>query len=340
MSQPDDPAAPPELPSERLPDFTAAATMLENRLKKNATHRQKWARRADVSCYRLYERDIPEIPLVIDWYEGRVHVAERARPNTDAMTAEAHAAWISAMTGAIARALGVAENLVYVKRRERQKGTRQYTALAQSGERFEVREGKAKLWVNLRDYLDTGLFLDHRPLRLRVGAESEGKRVLNLFCYTGAFSVHAALGGARSTTSVDLSPTYIEWARDNLKLNGLEQSKHRMVRADIVRWLQDPVVAADRYDLIVVDPPTFSNSARMEGVFDVQRDHADLLWRLGAILAPGGVLYFSTNFQRFKLDESALTGLVAADITRETIPEDFRDERIHRCWRFTKTARP
>jgi 23S rRNA G2069 N7-methylase RlmK/C1962 C5-methylase RlmI len=259
MSPPDDAAptaeTPPETPPATPPaNFAPAATMLENRLKKNAAHRQKWARRADVTCYRLYERDIPEIPLVIDWYEGRVHVAERARPNTDAMTAEEHAAWISAMSGAIARALGVAESLVYVKRRERQKGTRQYTALAQSGERFEVREGKARLWVNLRDYLDTGLFLDHRPLRLRVGAESEGKRVLNLFCYTGAFSIHAALGGARTTTSVDLSPTYIEWARENLKLNGLEQSKHRMVRADIVRWLQDPVVAADRYDLIVVDP--------------------------------------------------------------------------------------
>ena len=334
------PPAPPGSPAPPAPPaaFAAAATMLENRLRKNAAHRQKWARRVGVTCYRLYERDIPEIPLVIDWYEGRIHVAERARPNTDDMDAPTHRDWVTAMTGGIMRALAVAEDRVYVKRRERQRGTQQYTHLAQTGERIEVKEGQARLWVNLRDYLDTGLFLDHRPLRMRVGAEASGKRVLNLFCYTAAFSVHAALGGAEATTSVDLSPTYIDWARDNFRLNGMDLVKNRLVRADILRWLQDPVVSADRYDLIVVDPPTFSNSARMEGVFDVQRDHGDLLWRLGAMLSPTGCLYFSTNFQRFRLDEGSLSGLVAADITAETVPEDFREQRIHRAWRITRTG--
>lgn len=323
--------------SEPTP-FDAAAQMLENRLRKNAAHRLKWARRTGVSCYRVYERDIPEIPLLIDRYEGHVHVSERARPNTDAMDLQTHAAWMSAMVGAVGRALGVPEAQIAVKRRERQKGTRQYGPMAQTGERLEVHEGPARLWVNLRDYLDTGLFLDHRPLRLRVGQEARGLRVLNLFCYTGAFTVHAALGGAARTTSVDLSPTYVDWTRDNLRLNAVDLAAHRLVRADVMRWLQDPVVAADRYDLIIADPPTFSNSARMEGVFDVQRDHGDLLWRLGALLSPAGVLYFSTNFQRFRLDEGALGGLSAQEITEESIPEDFRDRRVHRAWRVVRAG--
>jgi 23S rRNA G2069 N7-methylase RlmK/C1962 C5-methylase RlmI len=315
-----------------------AATMLENRVRKNAAHRQKWARRHGITCYRIYERDIPEIPLVVDWYEGRLHVAERARPNIDALSPEAHAAWLAAMVQALVRALGVEEGGVHVKRRERQKGTAQYTPFARTGERFIVREGPASFWVNLRDYLDTGLFLDHRPLRLRVGGEAQDKRLLNLFCYTGAFSVHAGLGGASQTTSVDLSQTYVDWARDNFALNDLDPRRHRLVRADVTRWLEDPVVQAERYDLIVLDPPTFSNSARMEGVFDVQRDHAPMLAVLGRMLAPGGVIFFSTNCQRFRLDAERLGPLVAEDISEKSIPEDFRDRSIHRAWRMTRPA--
>lgn len=316
--------------------FAETAQMLENRLRKNAAHRLKWARRTGVTCYRLYERDIPEIPLVIDWYEGRVHVAERARPNLDALPDAEHRAWISAMTGAIAQALNVAPTAVYVKRRERQKGSAQYRALGESGERFVVNEHGLQFYVNLRDYLDTGLFLDHRPLRARVQAESAGRRCLNLFCYTGAFTVHAAAGGAASTTSVDLSQTYIQWARDNLALNQFDQGPHRLVRTEVLSWLRDPAVQRDRFDLIVVDPPTFSNSKRMEGVFDVQRDHVEMLSLLDDVLAPGGVMYFSTNFQRFRLDMDMLRGLSAEDITEATIPEDFRDRKIHKAWRITK----
>jgi len=312
--------------------------MFENRLRKNAAHRMKWARRHGITCYRLYERDIPEIPLVVDWYEGRVYVAERARPNIDALSPEAHSAWLGVMMRALVLALGVEEGGVHVKRRERQKGTAQYTPFARTGERFVVHEGPAAFWVNLRDYLDTGLFLDHRPLRQWVGAEAADKRVLNLFCYTGAFTVHAALGGARQSTSVDLSPTYIEWARDNLTLNGLDPRLHRLVRADVTRWLDDPFVQAERYDLVILDPPTFSNSARMEGVFDVQRDHGALLIRLRDMLAPGGVVYFSTNFQRFRLETDALDGLHVEDITEKSIPEDFRDRNIHQAWRLSRPA--
>lgn len=334
----DPPTDPPSDARAGTDDFAAAATMFENRVRKNAAHRQKWARRHGITCYRLYERDIPEIPLVVDWYEGRLHVAERARPNIDALSPEAHAAWLAAMVRALVRALGVEEGGVYVKRRERQKGTAQYTPFARTGERFVVHEGRAAFWVNLRDYLDTGLFLDHRPLRQRVGAEAADKRVLNLFCYTGAFTVHAGLGGARQSTSVDLSQTYIDWARDNLSLNGLDPRRHRLVRADVTRWLDDPVVQADRYDLVVLDPPTFSNSARMEGVFDVQRDHRAMLTRLAGLLAPGGVVYFSTNYQRFRLESEALGGLVAEDLTEKSIPEDFRDRSIHQAWRLTRPA--
>lgn len=334
----DPPTDPPANARAGTDDFVAAATMFENRVRKNAAHRQKWARRHGVTCYRLYERDIPEIPLVVDWYEGRLHVAERARPNIDALSPEAHATWLAAMVRALVRALGVEEGGVYVKRRERQKGSAQYTPFARTGERFVVHEGKAAFWVNLRDYLDTGLFLDHRPLRLRVGAEAADKRVLNLFCYTGAFTVHAGLGGARQSTSVDLSQTYVDWARDNLALNGLDPRVHRLVRADVTRWLEDPVVQADRYDLVVLDPPTFSNSARMEGVFDVQRDHGAMLTRLAGMLAPGGVVYFSTNYQRFRLDAEGLGGLVAEDITEKTLPEDFRDRSIHQAFRLSRPA--
>ncbi len=331
---------PPDADPPQNTGHAAQAEMLGNRLRKNAAHRAKWARRAGVTCYRLYERDIPEIPLIVDWYEGRVHVAERARPNTDAMDLAEHGAWLGSMLGAIAGALSVDVGSIAVKRRQRQKGSAQYTTFATTGERFVVHEGAAQLWVNLHDYLDTGLFLDHRPLRARVGAEAAGKRVLNLFCYTGAFTVHAALGGAASTTSVDLSSTYIDWARDNLALNGLRGPANRLVRAEIATWLRDPVVAADQYDLCVVDPPTFSNSARMEGVFDVQRDHVELLDRVRRILAPGGVIYFSSNFHRFKpaWEAGLLPGLEATEITGETIPEDFRGTKIHRAWRLVAAA--
>jgi len=216
-----------------------------------------------------------------------------------------------------------------IKRRERQSGTRQYERQDQQGRFMEVSEGGVKLLVNLTDYLDTGLFLDHRPLRLRIQREAAGKRFLNLFCYTATATVHAARGGARSTTSVDLSKTYLDWARRNLALNGFSD-KQRLEQGNVMQWL-----AEDRgeYDLIFIDPPTFSNSKRMEGVFDVQRDQVELIDLAMARLAPGGVLYFSNNFRKFVLDEGLQARYRVEEISEQTLDPDFvRNPKIHRAW--------
>ncbi|MCB9539488.1 MAG: class I SAM-dependent methyltransferase [Myxococcales bacterium] len=306
--------------------------MFANRLRKNARHRRKWARRAGVSCYRLYDRDIPEVPLAVDWYDGRLHVAEFVRP--DDRDADEHEAWLDVVVARGAEALQVAPEAVYLKRRQRQKGASQYERQDGSGERFEVTEGGLRFWVNLRDYLDTGLFLDHRQTRAMVRAEAEDRRVLNLFAYSGTFSVYAADGGARATTTVDLSNTYCAWARDNLALNGHDGPQHRVEQADVLTWLDDTFERGDRFDLVVLDPPTFSNSKRMRDTWDVQRDHPELLASTLRLLSHGGVLYFSTNARRFRLEPPA--GAAVTDLTAETVPPDFT-KRPHRCWRMVRS---
>ncbi len=323
------------------PDPPSPASMFENRLRKNLALRLKWAKRKQVSCYRVYERDIPEVPLTVDRYEDRVCVSERSRPNTDAMSDEAHDAWRAAMTQAVCAVMSVEPEAVYWKERERQRGATQYARRDRSDDRFVVTEGGREFFVNLKDYLDTGLFLDHRPLRGHVGETSAGKRFLNLFCYTGAFTVYAATGGASSSTSVDLNPNYLGWARDNLELNRQDISKHRLVQGDVLSFLS----SFDRrteapYDLVMVDPPTFSNSKRTPNVFDVQRDHLELLGRVFDRLAPKGVVYFSTNFRPFRFETAALMRrcgpVVLEELSAWTVPEDFRDRRIHRAWRLTR----
>jgi 23S rRNA (guanine2445-N2)-methyltransferase / 23S rRNA (guanine2069-N7)-methyltransferase len=220
-------------------------------------------------------------------------------------------------------------NIVY-KQRRRQRGSAQYEKLESRGEFIPVQEGQARLLVNLHDYLDTGLFLDHRPLRLRIAAEARGKRFLNLFCYTGAATVHAALGGASHTRSVDLSNTYLGWLRKNLALNGLAEGRHVVVKADCLTWLQDE---QDQFDIVLLDPPSFSNSSGMSESFDVQRDQLPLVHAAMKRLSPDGVLYFSNNRRRFKLDPELLETYVCADITRQTLDPDFeRNPRIHNCW--------
>lgn len=304
--------------------------MFANRLQKNLKQLGKWARREGVECYRLYDADMPEYALAVDLYRDWVHVQEYAAPRS-VDPDKAQARLLDALA-AIPQALGVAQSRVAIKRRERQTGTKQYQRQAAQGQFMEVSEGGVKLLVNLTDYLDTGLFLDHRPLRLRIQREAAGKRFLNLFCYTATATVHAAKGGARSTTSVDLSKTYLDWARRNLSLNGFSD-KHRLEQGDVMAWL-----AEDRgeYDLIFIDPPTFSNSKRMEGVFDVQRDHVELLDLAMARLARGGVLYFSNNFRKFQLDESLVARYQVEEISAQTLDPDFaRNPKIHRAWRFT-----
>lgn len=310
-------------------DLSAAAAAFANRLKKRARHLRKWAAREGVTCYRLYDRDIPEVPLAVDWYDGRLHVAEYARggegPQDDA--------WVAAMVDAARDALEVPADGVFVKRRERQRGLSQYDKVDATGARFVVLEDGLRLLVNLADYLDTGLFLDHRLTRRMVREEARGKDVLNLFAYTGAFTVHAAAGGAASTTTVDLSRTYLDWARDNLAENGFSAgAAHELVQADATRWVREAPSA--RWDLVVLDPPTFSNSKRMDEVFDVQRDHVALLQAVYRLTRPGGVVYFSTNFRKFKPEPAAFAGTARVDeLSAATVPEDFRNSRIHRAWR-------
>ncbi|MGQ7958907.1 bifunctional 23S rRNA (guanine(2069)-N(7))-methyltransferase RlmK/23S rRNA (guanine(2445)-N(2))-methyltransferase RlmL [Pseudomonas sp. SP16.1] len=304
--------------------------MFANRLQKNLKQLGKWARREGVECYRLYDADMPEYALAVDLYRDWVHVQEYAAPRSIDPD-KAQARLLDALA-AIPQALGVAQNRVVIKRRERQSGSKQYQRQAAQGQFMEVNEGGVKLLVNLTDYLDTGLFLDHRPLRLRIQREAAGKRFLNLFCYTATATVHAAKGGARSTTSVDLSKTYLDWARRNLALNGFSD-KHRLEQGDVMAWL-----AEDRceYELIFIDPPTFSNSKRMEGVFDVQRDHVELLDLAMARLARGGVLYFSNNFRKFQLDEGLAARYQVEEISAQTLDPDFaRNPKIHRAWRFS-----
>lgn len=312
--------------------LSEGAQMFANRLQKNLVKLGKWARREGIGCYRVYDADMPEYAFAIDLYQGWVHVQEYAAPKSiDPQKAQAR---LFDALAAIPVALGVDPKQVVLKRRERQSGTRQYERQGTQGAFMEVTEAGARLLVNLTDYLDTGLFLDHRPLRTRIQREAEGKRFLNLFCYTGAATVHAAKGNARSTTSVDLSRTYLDWARRNLALNGLSE-RHQLVQSDVMTWFE-----ADRgeYDLIFIDPPTFSNSKRMEGVFDVQRDHVRLLDLAMARLATGGVLYFSNNFRRFVMDEGIAGRYAVEDISRHTIDPDFaRNERIHRAWRIQAT---
>lgn len=306
------------------------------RLRNRARHLRKWPTKRGITCFRIYDRDVPEVPLVIDRYEDALHVAEYERPH-DRTPAE-HADWLDLMLRTAAEVLDTPRDLVFVKRRERQRGESQYEKFASDRQQRTVEEGGLRFLVNLTDYLDTGLFLDHRVTRSLVRDGAPGKRFLNLFGYTGSFTVYAAAAGAIETTTVDLSQTYLDWAAANLRLNGIEPSaKHRFVRADSAEFV-DALPEGPRYDLAVVDPPTFSNSKRLEEDWDVQRDAVPLLNALARRMAPSGMVYFSTNFRRFRFDESALAGYTVREISRQTVPEDFRNQRIHRCWRLVRAA--
>ncbi len=309
------------------------------RLAKRFKHLSKWARRQGIEAFRIYDRDIPEIPLVIDWYAGWLHAAEYDRPHERSDVE--HDVWLDRMIEAAALELGVPVNRTFLKVRKRQRGGEQYEKVDQRQAVLTVKEGGLEFEVNLSDYVDTGLFLDHRQTRALVRDEAAGKRFLNLFCYTGSFSVYAAAGGAVETTSVDLSNTYLEWTRTNLSRNGFKDAgRHRTIRDESRAFLEHRARRGEPpFDLVVVDPPTFSRSARSETPWDVELDHAELLELVARNLVPEGVVYFSTNFRRFHL---ALERLAATytirEITRRTIPEDFRNERIHRAWRLVRTA--
>ena len=304
-----------------------------NRLQKNIKKIEKWAKQQGLDAYRLYDADLPEYNLAVDSYADHIVVQEYAAPkNIDENKARQR---LLDAVNATLQVTGIETNKLILKVRQKQKGTNQYEKLANKGEYFYVNEYGAKLWVNLTDYLDTGLFLDHRLTRKMLGEMAQGKDFLNLFAYTGSATVHAALGKAKSTTTVDMSNTYLNWAEQNLLLNDIEGKQHKLIQADCLQWLEK----CDRqFDLIFVDPPTFSNSKRMEDSWDVQRDHIKLMTNLKRILRPNGTIVFSNNKRGFKMDFAKLEelGLSAVEISHKTLPLDFeRNKQIHNCWLVT-----
>jgi 23S rRNA (guanine2445-N2)-methyltransferase / 23S rRNA (guanine2069-N7)-methyltransferase len=310
------------------------AQMFANRLRKNLQRLQSWAERERVDCFRVYDADMPEYAFAIDLY-GRAarhaYIQEYAAPKT--VDQESAGERRREALAVLPEVLGLPISHIHSRVRKPQKGREQYEKRAEAAERHAVQEGGLKFWVNFRDYLDTGLFLDHRLVREMLREWAKDADFLNLFCYTGSATVYAAAGGARSSTSVDLSNTYLDWAHENLLLNGFGDPKHELHRADCLQWLEEQEPKGPRFDLIFVDPPTFSNSKRMEGVLDVQRDHVGMIRRSLQLLRPSGRLVFSTNYTRFKLDAQALADFEVEDVSVRTIPKDFeRHSRIHRCF--------
>lgn len=309
-----------------MSDITAFA----NRLGKNAKHYLKWARRNGIEAWRLYDRDIPQYPFAIDVYGEQIHLQEY--DTGWLMPPEAYETWLAEVQEAVAFITVFAPGQIHLKRRERQKGTQQYEKTGKAGADFTVAENGRRFWVNLEKYLDTGLFLDHRNTRKRVGEMAAGKRFLNLFAYTGSFTVYAATGGAAASETVDLSNTYLDWARRNFALNGMDEGKHAIVRADVFQYLQTASEAGKRFDLIVMDPPSFSNSKKMLDILDIQRDHMRLIDGAMALLADNGVLFFSNNLRSFELSPDAGGRYAVKDISKQSVPEDFRNKKIHQCW--------
>ena len=318
------------------PTDEPSAEMFANRLQKNIKKLAKWLKRQEIHCYRIYDADLPEYAIAVDIYQGEktwVNVQEYQAPKT--VSQEKANSRLSAALVEISKCFEIPKEQIFLKIRSKQRGIDQYEKQANQGQFEIVEEHGAQFYVNFSDYLDTGLFLDHRPMRIKIQQIAKNKHFLNLFAYTGTASVHAALGGASSTTTVDMSKTYLEWAQRNMALNNT-QSDNRFIRADCMEWLEAEANKPEieqRYDLIFLDPPTFSNSKRMEKNLSIQEDHIALITNAIKLLSAEGVLYFSTNFRRFKLDSTALAHLKIKEITRQTIPDDFsRTPRIHYCW--------
>ena len=308
--------------------------MFYNRLTKVYKHRAKQARKMGVSCYRLYDKDLPEFPVSIDMYEDKICLSEyRAKHN---LSSEQYTEWQEGMIDVVASVTGVADELIFAKERKRKIDRfSQYQKTGEEKEFYEVSENGLKFWVNLSDYLDTGLFLDHRITRQFVRELSNDKKVLNLFAYTGSFSVYAAAGGAKEVKTVDLSNTYIDWAKRNFQLNHFnDDQKYFFVVGDVLQYL--PAIPSDAYDLIVMDPPTFSNSKKMKDILDIQRDHVELINQAIRILAPGGILFFSTNARKFELNADQIRAAQIKDITKMTTPFDFEGKLLRWCWRMDK----
>lgn len=329
--------------------------LLSNRLIKRYKHLRKWAKRTGITCFRLYDKDIPEIPLAIDIFETEtdlpgetgeqfIQIALYERPYEKDEAEEE--SWLDTMVNSTSFALSVPKSNIISKVRKHQKGENQYEKLADKKLQFVVKEHGQRFIVNLSDYLDTGLFFDHRPLRYQVRSESKGKNVLNLYCYTGSFSVYAASGKAKSVTSVDLSKKYLQWAEENMKLNGFSnENQFFYISSDVKTYLeniieQNKIVSLSErqnFDIIILDPPTFSNSKKTETTLDINRDWAELVSLCMNVLSETGVLYFSTNSRRLVFEKNLIPNnelISVTDITDSTIPEDYRNSKIHRAWKI------
>jgi len=305
------------------------AELIANRVRKNYRHLARRFRRQNIDCFRLYDWDIPEIRAVVDWYAGHLVVAEYVRLQTSSE-------WLPNMARAVAKALDVPKENTHVKRRRTSTKTgKRYKKLDSKGVRFEARERDLRFWVNLDDYLDTGLFSDHRDTRVLIREQASGEDFLNLYAYTGAFTCAAVAGGAKASVTVDRSETYLKWARENLQLNGLESKEHILVQSDVTEYLIKAVKARRRFTLAMVDPPSFFEDERAGVSFDISRDHPELLRNVFKVMAPRAIVYFSTNHQRFEPRFDGLRVKVIEEITPQTIPEDYRNRQIHRCWRMT-----
>ena len=332
--------------------------MFRNRLTKTFRHTAKLAKRQSVSCYRVYDHDLPEFPFCIEIYEDKLYLAEYRRHH--GMTDEEHDAWLESCLPVISEIIGIPDGNIYFRQRQRKAGRYgQYEKLDSQQEFFIVKEADLQFRVNLTDYLDSGLFLDHRITRGMVREEVKDRLVLNLFCYTGSFSVYAAAGGAAGVDSVDLSKTYLNWAEENMKLNrsatgnladptrhpessapiasstpAPPAQKYNFIHADVKQYLDE--LPAEKYDLVVMDPPTFSNSKRMKDFLDIQRDHAELINKTLRAMKPGGILYFSTNFRKFQLETEKILAGSVKDITKATTPFDFQGKLFRWCYKIIK----
>jgi len=331
-----------EAPAQAIildPDYQVSehCEMFANRFKKNLKHMAKWAKKNDIDCYRVYDADLPDYAVAIDLYGDAVHVQEYAPPKQ--IDPEKAIQRLKGVMHVLPLLLDIPAPKVVLKLRQKQRGHQQYEAQGAQKQRFKVTESGLQFLVNLTDYLDTGLFIDHRITRQKVASLAAGRDFLNLFAYTGSASVYAARGGAKTTATLDMSNTYLNWAEDNMALNGFKGDAHRYIRANCLEWLQAAQQEKQRYGLIFLDPPTFSNSSRMEGVFDIQRDHVALIQMAAALLTEDGQLIFSTNRRDFKMDATALSALELKDIRHETLPLDFkRNAKIHACWLINKAS--
>ncbi|MBN1586090.1 MAG: class I SAM-dependent methyltransferase [Candidatus Omnitrophica bacterium] len=312
------------------------AQILSNRIRNRYRHLSRRFRKQGIECFRLYDWDIPEVRAVVDWYAGHVVIAEYERLQTGPW-------WLPRMALAVAETLKLSMDQVYVKRRRTGPGKEdrpRYSRLDSRGERFPATERDLKFWINLNDFLDTGLYSDHRNTRVLIREIAQGKDFLNLFAYTGAFTCAAAAGGAKTTVTVDRSETYLQWAQDNLKLNELWGTDHELIQSDVPRFLSQAQKEGRRFDLAFVDPPSFYKEQSRDLCFDINEDHPGLLKSVLRLMKPGSTVFFSTNHQRFEPRFEGLPVQELKELTPRTIPEDYRNRKIHRCWRMISPARP